>query len=271
MVVELILAEDLINVAKTGDSVVLKDDGTFEIKKSDDIEKERARKLQMAGYAKRHPESDPIAEGERTARQEDYDEEKLKAKKEYDPRIEKYLSINKEQSWALLEKFYKNGHLDSYDVLKEVINKIAICPDVTDKFEKIMEGWMRDGEADVSSIEKIINSCKKEDGNVVIEGDDKKVSKARYNISNDSLSREKQKKKDEENEKKLNEKQKKLNEEDVTKEVLDEVTKEKHGAAHSQHAHTCPTCREDIGMPKKMKDRLEGKKEIDKCRKNKLH
>jgi len=262
MVVELILAEDIINVAKTGDSVVLKDDGTFEIKKSDDeIEKSKRERHTVIS-----PENlTNTEENERNEAYQDYLRRK-KLEKEYDPRIEKYLSINKEQSWALLEKFYKNGHLDSYDVLKEVINKIAICPDVTDKFEKIMEGWMRDGEADVSSIEKIINSCKKEDGNL-----EKSKREQHTAISPENLTNTEEKDRAEAYQDYLRRKKLDKSEKDVTKEVLDEVTKEKHGAAHSQHVHTCPTCREDIGMPKKMKDRLEGKKEIDKCQENKLH
>lgn len=143
--IELVLAEDVPKIAKTGDSVILNDNGTFEIKKAD-----------------KPFESDSS-----------HEDDKLKDKnccskveKEFDPRIEKYLSIDKEKSWALLTKFYNDGHLDSYKVLKEFINKIAICPDVTEKFDKVMEDWMKSGEADVSSIEKIINSCKKEEGNV---------------------------------------------------------------------------------------------------------
>lgn len=178
--IELTLAEDIPEIAKSGDTILLKDDKTFEIQNCNKPKKKIEKELEkgFAGYtdfadctSKNKDKSDPDAYcGSIKNKVED-------TKKEYDPRIEKYLStsIDKEKSWELLTKFYKNGHLDSYVVLKDFINKIAICPDVTDKFEKIMDGWMKDGEADTSSIEKIIDSCKREGGNVVIEGDDKKA------------------------------------------------------------------------------------------------
>jgi len=164
--IELILAEDIIGIAKTGDTVVLKDDNTFEIQKDK--------------YPKDYipDEDEPVTRTER-----DKDGKPLESKKSYDPRIEKYLPNDKMKAWAILEKFNKsNPHFDANEVLKEFINKVATCPDVTDKFEKVMEGWMRDGEADISAIEKIIASCKKEGGNVVVEGDDK-VAKAEHTCS----------------------------------------------------------------------------------------
>lgn len=160
MVIELILAEDIEDgVAKSGDTIVLKDDGTFEINKLND----------------KPFESDPTHTEDKLEKEEETDDnekkecdkkESLKTEKKYDPRIEKYLSIEKERSWELLTKFYNAGHLDPYKILKEFINKIATCPDITEQFEELMEGWMKEGEADVSSIEKIIEACKKEEGNV---------------------------------------------------------------------------------------------------------
>ncbi len=196
MTIELILAEDIPEIAKSGDTVILKDDNTFEIKncnkpkkkieKEDEIEKikdvrsteEKPTKAWFDECAKKVKAGNPDYTEEQvnaTCGSMHYHSEGMGAKKEYDPRIEKYLSIDKEKSWALLTKFYNAGHLDSYKVLKDFINKIAICPNVTDKFEKIMDDWMRDGEADTSAVEKIIDSCKKEGGNIVREGDDKKT------------------------------------------------------------------------------------------------
>jgi hypothetical protein len=202
MTIELILTEELTGIAKSGDSVILKDDGTFEINNSDTdlIEKEKARKLQMIGFERRLKERDEQKDKDKKVEKEDTiiqkpfadykdfadcvsknkDKENPEAycgsikhkiedevnKSKYDPRIEKYLSIDKEKSWAILTKFYNEGHLDSYKVLKDFINKIAICPNITDQFEKVMDGWMRDGEANTDAIEKIINACKKEGGNV---------------------------------------------------------------------------------------------------------
>ncbi len=251
--IELTLAEDIPEIAKSGDTVLLKDDGQFEIKKADgtiiqkpfanykdfadcvsknkdkenpnaycgsikhkiedevnksNIEKddkishvvrdyadqeEREEKdkdksskekniektfdawLDSKGIHRRDYELRPKDNQDKLI--EEYNEsqkrKKEETKKEYDPRIEKYLSIDKEKSWQILTKFYNAGHLDSYKVLKDFINKVATCPDVTEKFEKIMDGWMKDGEADTSSIEKIIDSCKQEGGNIVREGNDK--------------------------------------------------------------------------------------------------
>jgi len=166
--IELILAEDIIGIAKTGDTVVLKDDNTFEIQK--------AKTHDTVGR-----ESGNFPPTEQEEKDVKTYADKLKEKKEslskvYDPRIEKYLPNDKVKAWAILEKFNaSNTYFDANEVLKEFINKVATCPDVTDKFEKVMEGWMRDGEADISAIEKIIASCKKEGGNVVVEGDDKLV------------------------------------------------------------------------------------------------
>ena len=233
--IELILAEDIIGVAKTGDTVVLKDDNTFEIQKSKDWnpaedgeksarqdnydkEEERLKKEGLMGRSGQSPqwamESLERDEAERKKRKEkeakkEYDpkdfpptkqqEDDFKAysdkmharrieadkneKKSYDPRIEKFLPNDKVKAWAILEKFNaSNPHFDANEVLKEFINKVATCPDVTEKFDKIMEDWMRDGEADVSTLEKIINSCKTEGGNVVVEGEDK-VAKSEHSCS----------------------------------------------------------------------------------------
>jgi len=221
MQIELILGEDLYNVAKTNDIVRLKDDNTFEIVKVDgtiiqkpfggfadwnsciqqnkdkdspekycgkikhltedtkkeDIEKvedtrsteEKPTKEWWNSCVKRVKEGNPDYTDEQvnaTCGKMHYSSTGMGTKKEYDPRIEKYLSISKERAWDILNKIYKSGHLDTYSILKEVLNKVATCPNVTDKFEKIMEGWMQDGEADTASIEKIINACKSEGGNI---------------------------------------------------------------------------------------------------------
>lgn len=173
--IELTLAEDIPEIAKSGDKILLKDDGKFEIKKEEGavIQKPFADYKDFADcVSKNKDKGDPDAYCGSIKHKI---ESEVNKSKEYDPRIEKYLSIDKEKSWALLTKFYNEGHLDSYKVLKDFINKIATCPDVTEKFEKIMDGWMKDGEADTASIEKIIDSCKKEGGNIVREGDDKKA------------------------------------------------------------------------------------------------
>lgn len=178
MPIELILAEDA-TIAKAGDTITLKDDGTYEIKKEfagyKDFEsckkqnQDKGNPDAYCGAIKNKVEDTKKAD---KPFESDPTHEKDKIKKEYDPRIEKYLVNDKTKSWSILEKFYKNNHLDPNKVLKEFINKIAICPDVTEKFEKIMDGWMREGEADTSTVEKIINSCKKENGNIEKEDDD---------------------------------------------------------------------------------------------------
>jgi hypothetical protein len=165
--IELILAEDIIGIAKTGDTVVLKDDNTFEIQKAETFD-DLGRK--SGNFPPTKDEEEKLIQYANKLK------EQKETKKEYDPRIEKYLPNDKAKAWSILEKFNKsNPHFDASEVLKEFINKVALCPEVTDKFEKIMEGWMRDGEADVSVLEKIINSCKTEGGNKIIEGDDEVV------------------------------------------------------------------------------------------------
>jgi len=148
---------------KMGDTIVLNDDGTFQIKKSDGT-------IVMKPFAGYTDFAACVAQNKDKGNPEAYCgtiKHKVEdTKKEYDPRIEKYLSISKERAWQILNKIYEKGHFDTYNVLKEVLNKVATCPDVTDKFEKIMDGWMKDGEADTASIEKIINACKSEGGNI---------------------------------------------------------------------------------------------------------
>lgn len=183
--IELILTQDLLpngynDIAKSGDSVILKDDGTFEVKKAySDWNLEAAESKEMMEADRKKKETDDTKKSVDT--QEAHEVARRKAQehaekvrqerpkdfgKEYDPRIEKYLSIDKEKSWALLTKFYNDGHLDSYQILKDFINKIATCPDVSEKFDKVMMGWMSEGEADTSAVEKVINACKKGGGNV---------------------------------------------------------------------------------------------------------
>jgi len=164
---------------KMGDTIILNDDGTFQIKKSDGtiIQKPFAGYTNFAACVaqnkdKGNPEAycGAIKHKVEDTKKEDTekvkDTEKESDSQKYDPRIEKYLSISKERAWDILNKIYKSGHLDTYSILKEVLNKVATCPNVTDKFEKIMENWMKDGEADTASIEKIINACKSEGGNI---------------------------------------------------------------------------------------------------------
>lgn len=194
MTIELILAEDIPNIAKTGDTVVLKDNQTFEIQKMNP-EKE-ARREEIAQYPGQKRISEKEDEDKVSKEFADYTDfadcvskNKDKSdpdaycgsikhkvedtKKDYDPRIQKYLPNDSAKAWAILEKFYKtNKYFNANAVLKEFINKIATCPEVTDKFDKIMEGWMRDGEANISGIEKVIDACKEEGGNIVVKSKD---------------------------------------------------------------------------------------------------
>ena len=201
MVIELILAEDIPAIAKMGDTILLKDDNTFEIKKVKIEEKPiepKEVKIEEKPIEPKELEKDGTIIQKPFANYTDFqncldrnrDKDNPEAycgsikhkiedevnKSKYDPRIEKYLPNDKDKAWSILEKFHKNNpYFDASSILKDFINKVATCPDVTEKFEKIMDGWMRDGEADISSVEKIINSCKKEGGNILVEGNDKVI------------------------------------------------------------------------------------------------
>jgi len=69
-------------------------------------------------------------------------------------------------SWEVLTKLFESNLLDSKKLLKDYLIKVANCPDVTKLYQKLLDGWKTEGEGDVSSIEKIINSCKSEGGNL---------------------------------------------------------------------------------------------------------
>lgn len=133
---ELQLSEDIEKIGKKDDKIVIKDDNTWEIQKSYSID------------------------------------ELLKTKAE----IEKRLSEQQENTitdiaknddaWNVLNKLYDRGYIDSTALLKQELTKIATCKDVTELYTDLLENYKTKGEGDVAPIEKIINSCKTEGGNV---------------------------------------------------------------------------------------------------------
>jgi len=51
------------------------------------------------------------------------------------------------------------------DTLQRILKK-EDCKDITELFEKMLINWYEKGTAEISSMEKIIDSCKSEGGNV---------------------------------------------------------------------------------------------------------
>lgn len=135
--VELRLEDDMDGIANKGDTILLNPDGTFEIQKNYTKEELILAKEEISKML-----------GE--AQQED---------------IKKF-DVDDEKSWNIITKLHEMGIFDSKEILKEIIQKQATCSDVTELFNKLLYDYSVKGNGDTSSIEKIINSCKKEGGNI---------------------------------------------------------------------------------------------------------
>lgn len=133
-----IIVESEEGTISDADKVILKADGTYEIRKEYTVEellmaKEEIEKMlgDKAGEEIQKFEKDEIA-------------------------------------WKILTKLYENNYINAKEILKEEIKKIATCKDVTELFNKLLQNWKTEGEEgeEMEKIERIINTCTKEGGNV---------------------------------------------------------------------------------------------------------
>lgn len=136
--IELQIEETLDGIGDKGDQLIIKDDNTWELKKSYSIN------------------------------------DLLKTKSEIENRlseqqsqvISKAIPQKNEDAWKVLTKLHDGGYIDGTVILREQLTKLSTCEDVSELFNKLLVDYKTKGEGDTASIEKIINSCKKEGGNV---------------------------------------------------------------------------------------------------------
>lgn len=73
--------------------------------------------------------------------------------------IKKNMPENNSEAWEILTKLNEHGYINSTEILKNYLVKVSECKDITKLFQKLLGEWSTTGEASVSEIEKIINSC----------------------------------------------------------------------------------------------------------------
>lgn len=137
---QFVVEETIDNIATKGDVIHLNPDHTWEVKKQYTVDELLATKSEI---------------------------EKMLQEQQQDIITKSEFQKN-DKAWQILTKLYDKNLINVPEILKSELMKMASCKDITKLYEELMLGEMgfEGFKGDSNAIEKIINSCKSEGGNV---------------------------------------------------------------------------------------------------------